>query len=104
MQVVPDETLEVPGYERHTLQCSRCNDVERRLVFNRESAERASEPVPESTAPPVSPVAVEFERAHCGSKRLEARGCDVSRSPCQPALGDRERSKSSWPLRHIAAT
>jgi hypothetical protein len=33
-----------------------------------------------------------------------ARGCDVSQSPCQPALGDRERSESSWPLRHIAAT
>jgi hypothetical protein len=56
MQVVPDATLEVPGYEHHTLQCSGCNDVERRLVFNRESAARAAEPVPESTAPPVPPV------------------------------------------------
>jgi hypothetical protein len=59
MQVVPEETLEVPGYERHTLQCSGCDDVERRLVFNRESAAQAAEPVPESTAPPVSPVAGE---------------------------------------------
>ncbi len=59
MQVVPDETLEVPGYERHTLQCLGCNDVERRLVFNRESAARAAEPVRESTAPPVPPIAVE---------------------------------------------
>ena len=57
MQVVPDATLEVPGYEHHTLQCSGCNDVERRLVFNRESAARAAEPVPESAAPPVSPAA-----------------------------------------------
>jgi hypothetical protein len=59
MQVVPDETLEVPGYEHHTLQCSGCNDVEQRLVFNRESAARAAEPVPESVAPPVPPVAAE---------------------------------------------
>jgi hypothetical protein len=59
MQVVPDETLEVPGYEHHTLQCSGCNDVEQRLVFNRESAARAAEPVPANAAPPVPPVAVE---------------------------------------------
>jgi len=31
VQVVPDDTLMVPGYERHTLQCSGCNDIERRL-------------------------------------------------------------------------
>lgn len=57
VQVVPDETLEVPGYEHHTLQCSGCNDVEQRLVFNREStaARATSEPVAESAASPIPP-------------------------------------------------
>jgi len=58
MQVVPDATLEVPGYEHHTLQCSGCNDVERRLVFNRESAARAAEPVSPAAANSSERVAV----------------------------------------------
>jgi hypothetical protein len=59
VQVVPDETLEVPGYEHHTLQCSGCNDVEQRLVFNRAGTARAAaEPVAESVAPPIPPPAV----------------------------------------------
>jgi hypothetical protein len=60
VQVVPDETLKVPGYEHHTLQCSGCNDVEQRLVFNRESAARvAAEPAAESAAAPVLPATAE---------------------------------------------
>src|SRR5262245_61620890 len=57
VQVVSDETLEVPGYEHHRLQCSGCDDVERRLVFNRDNAaaRAASEPVTESAAPPIPP-------------------------------------------------
>jgi hypothetical protein len=35
MKAVPDETLAIPGYEQHTLQCSECGDVEQRLVFRR---------------------------------------------------------------------
>ena len=52
MQVVPDETMAVPGYERHTLQCSDCGDVETRLVFSREKT-----PVDSVPTPPVAPVA-----------------------------------------------
>ena len=56
MSAVPDETLMVPGYEHHTLQCMGCNDIERRLVFNRErAAQAAAEQVVEDVAPPVSP-------------------------------------------------
>src|SRR5215470_7079098 len=61
VQVVPDDTLMVPGYERHTLQCSGCNDVEHRLVFNREAAERSAEAAeagPTVAAPPVEPASV----------------------------------------------
>jgi hypothetical protein len=57
VQVVPDNTLLVPGYEHHTLQCSGCNDIERRLVFNREAAERAAAAEATPAAPPAEPVA-----------------------------------------------
>jgi hypothetical protein len=43
MQVVPDDTMMVPGYEHHTLQCTGCNDVEQRLVFSRERAWQAAQ-------------------------------------------------------------
>src|SRR5262245_32376964 len=39
MQVVRDNTMMVPGYEHHTMQCMGCNEVERRFVFSRESTE-----------------------------------------------------------------
>ena len=43
MQVVQDNTMMVSGYEHHTLQCSGCDEVERRFVFSR--ASEPSEPV-----------------------------------------------------------
>jgi len=52
MQVVPDDTMMVPGYEHHTLQCTGCNDVERRLVFSRERAWRAAQG---EAAPTIAP-------------------------------------------------
>jgi hypothetical protein len=50
MQVVPDETMAVPGYERHTLQCSDCGDVETRLVFSREKTPVDRAPIPPAAA------------------------------------------------------
>jgi hypothetical protein len=35
LQVARDDTMMVPGYEHHTLECSACRKVERRLVFSR---------------------------------------------------------------------
>ena len=58
VQVVPDNTLMVPGYEHHTLQCSGCNDIERRLVFNREAAEQAAIAA-EAESAPVAPAPAE---------------------------------------------
>jgi hypothetical protein len=46
IEVVPDDTAMVAGYERHTLQCSSCNDVERRLVFTRTKTPIDSVPAP----------------------------------------------------------
>jgi hypothetical protein len=33
VQVVPDSTMMVAGYEHHTLRCAGCGEVERRLIF-----------------------------------------------------------------------
>jgi hypothetical protein len=51
VQVVPDATMPVPGYEHHTLECPACHEVERRLIFIREM-----EPVPfePRTLPPLA--------------------------------------------------
>jgi hypothetical protein len=56
MNVRPDESMGVAGFERHTLQCPSCGDVEHRLIFNRERAAREAEQARVS-APPVSPAA-----------------------------------------------
>jgi hypothetical protein len=44
VQSVPDETMGVPGFEHHTLNCPCCHDEERRLVFIRQ---------PEPLSPPI---------------------------------------------------
>src|SRR5208337_719188 len=36
VQTVPDETMIVPGFEHHILNCPCCHDEERRLVFIRQ--------------------------------------------------------------------
>jgi len=41
-QVVQDDTMPVPGFEHHTLECSECGDIERRLVFTRENTQPVS--------------------------------------------------------------
>ena len=53
IEVVPDTTKMVPGYEHHTLQCSACPEVERRLVFSGRGGATAVEKFPVRQAPPV---------------------------------------------------
>ena len=38
-QVVQDDTMPVPGFEHHTLECLECDDTERRPVFTREKTQ-----------------------------------------------------------------
>jgi hypothetical protein len=45
-QVVPDDTMLVPGYEHHLLECPACHEIERRLVFTREIEPTPFEPRP----------------------------------------------------------
>ena|SRR5437868_1624840 len=58
IKAVSDESVAVPGFERHTLQCSSCGDVEERLVFSAKSGSRAAEVAPQE-APSVSPAPTE---------------------------------------------
>src|ERR1700730_13759795 len=51
-EVVPDDTMLVPGYEHHTFRCPQCGDEERRLVFVRAGESRGVEPVPSASEPP----------------------------------------------------
>jgi hypothetical protein len=55
INVVQDDTMAVPGFEYHTFMCSKCRDVERRLVFTKHDCEGNVEPVPIHKAPPVVP-------------------------------------------------
>ncbi len=43
LNVVPDTSMMVPGYEHHTLQCSGCYEVEQRLVFCQRNGTRPAE-------------------------------------------------------------
>ena len=54
MNAVPDDTMEVPGFEHHTFRCSECQDIERRLVFTKHR-EGDTEPTPVQAAPPIAP-------------------------------------------------
>jgi hypothetical protein len=59
MQAVPDTTMMVTGYEHHTLQCTGCNEIERRLVFTREKTPVANVPVPVHPVEPPHPPPIE---------------------------------------------
>jgi hypothetical protein len=72
MQVVQDDSMMVSGCERHTLQCSGCDEVERRFVFSR--ANEPSEPVlVHSIYPPMQSVPNVWARAVA---RLRGRQID----------------------------
>ena len=54
VNVVPDDTMLVPGFEHRTFMCPACDDVERRLVFAKPGQEAPTEPVPVHAAPPIA--------------------------------------------------
>jgi hypothetical protein len=61
MQSVQDETMPVPGFERHTFMCSSCHDVEHRLVFAKTTEQ------PNLQAPPAGAVPVHVMSAQAAS-------------------------------------
>ena len=53
--VVRDDAMAVLGFERHTFRCSKCHDVDRRLVFIKHGRQDDAEPMPLHAAPPIAP-------------------------------------------------
>jgi hypothetical protein len=94
MQVVADDTMAVPGFERHTFQCPSCGDVEQRLIFNRQRKDEA-QPA-QVAAPPVSPTAIPVtpETAPSESKKENVAAPPVS--PTMPSDGEPVTSASVW--------
>jgi hypothetical protein len=54
IKAVADESVGVAGFERHTLQCANCGDVEERLVFSAKPGARPAD-VRAQEVPSVSP-------------------------------------------------
>jgi hypothetical protein len=52
---VPAETMFVPGYEHHTLECLGCREVERRFVFRTDKGELDGIDVAATLVPPTLP-------------------------------------------------
>jgi hypothetical protein len=93
-QVVADNSMPVPGFERHTFECPSCGDVEQRLIFNRHAQDEA-QPV-QVSAPPVSPPAVP---AHNETAASQAKHDEVTAPPASPSAlseGEQATAASVW--------
>jgi hypothetical protein len=81
--------MPVPGYEHRTFMCSACGDIERRLVFARDTGQGHTEPVSVHTAPPISPAPTDQQERIAASGILgrvfaKLRGKPVSVRPAPP--------------------
>src|SRR6516162_11646829 len=91
-QVVQDDTMPVPGFEHHTLECLECGNIERRLVFTREKTQPVSPSYrrkKERIVKPRTPMEA-FERVRRRDAALAAQraadrssvGCSLGRKGC----------------------
>ena len=98
VRVERDDTMMVPGYERQTLQCRSCNEVERRLVFSGEvgeSGSRRAEAVPAPSL--VASLLAEADKDLDESEALLRRAIEMVRGPVRGAM----RLKRTTPRRVI---
>jgi hypothetical protein len=106
VQVQPDDTMMVTGYEHQTFLCLGCGETERRLTFTREPTPQPGEPAPidqpapvppgsasEDTAPPVSPDAVHHEDMPLASAASKPQDQPVP--PASPTTDQREIASSN---------
>jgi hypothetical protein len=87
VQAVADQTMMVPGYEHHTLECPGCHGVERRLVFARPIGPLTVEPMRLSADAP-APTAASKPSERLDVSRTWARAVERLRSQ-QSALKER---------------
>ncbi len=86
VRVERDDTMMVPGYERQTLQCRSCNEVERRLVFSGEVGESGSRPAEAVSAPSlVASVLAEADKELDEREALLRRAIEMVRGPVRGA-------------------
>jgi len=57
VKVIEDESMAVPGFERHAFMCSSCPETENRLVFNKDSKSRQTQIAPNLPSPGLAPPA-----------------------------------------------
>jgi hypothetical protein len=84
VRVERDDTMMVPGYERQTLQCRSCNEVERRLVFSGESGSRPAEAVAAPSL--VASLLAEADKDLDESEALLRRAIEMVRGPVRGGL------------------
>lgn len=95
VRVDRDDTMMVPGYERQTLQCSTCKEVEQRLVFSGENGLRPTESV---TAPSlVTSILADADKDLDESEALLRRAIEMVRGPVRGTT----RTRRSTPGRVI---
>lgn len=75
MNTIDDETMAVPGFERHAYMCSECHDTEQRLVFNKQSEKRGTDTLAVPAPSPTAPVSTQNPRkiAHGFLRRALAK-------------------------------
>jgi hypothetical protein len=93
MNVVPDDTMAVPGFEHHSFMCSECQDMEQRLVFTKYGREEAPEGMPIHAAPPPSRLDRRW-RIH----KLRLRVCLAA---CSPLLVTERQAGICLPQRKL---
>jgi hypothetical protein len=69
---MPDQTVAMRGFERHTYVCSSCHSIERKVVFTRHGREDEGVPLP---VVPVVPVVrqVSVHEEHAAAQGLLGR-------------------------------
>jgi len=57
IKVIEDESMAVPGFERHAFMCSACPETENRLVFNKDAKSRQAQIALTLPSPDLAPPA-----------------------------------------------
>jgi len=104
VETVPDETMPVPGFEHHILNCPSCHDEERRLVFTRQPEASLPTIQPEPSSPPIQTDEIELDFIDATLQPLgETAAADAAR---QESGGDRPAAApaiASLPSRSASA-
>jgi hypothetical protein len=57
IKIIEDESMAVPGFERHAYMCSACPETETRLAFNKDAKSRQVQIAPNLPSPGLAPAA-----------------------------------------------